>query len=62
MDLVAKIFPSFAAADAADALARSRMTPQERLAIFFALRERAHPDATQQGLARVYQVLELKQS
>ena len=62
MDLVAKIFPSFATADAADVLARSRMTPQERLAIFFALRERAHPDAVQQGLARVYRVLPLKHS
>ena len=62
MERVARIFHSFEAADAADSIARSKIDPSERIAIFFAIRERAHPDAAQQGLARVYRVLELERS
>jgi hypothetical protein len=62
MEKVARIFRSFEEADAADALERSRMDPRERMAIFFAIRERAHPDAAEQGLARICRVLELEQS
>jgi len=60
--MVAKVFHSFEAADAADALVRSQMDPQERVAIFFAIRDRAHPDAAEQRLARVCRVLELERS
>jgi hypothetical protein len=38
------------------------MTPQQRVDIFFELRERAHSDAFKQGFARVYRVLELERS
>ena len=62
MKKVVRIFHSFEEADAADALSRNEMSPQERIEIFFAIRERAHPDATQQGLARVCRVLELERS
>ena len=62
MERVIRIFNSFEEADAADALSRARMTPQERADIFFDLRERAHPDAFKQGFARVYRVLELERS
>ena len=62
MKKVVRIFHSFEEADAADALSRSEMSPQERVEIFFAIRERAHPDATQQRLARVCRVLELERS
>ena len=57
-----RVFDTFEEADAADTHARAQMTPQERVEIFFELRERAHPDAFQQRLARVYRVLELERS
>ena len=53
---------SFEEADAQDALSRAKMSPQERVDIFFELRERAHPDAFKQGFARVCRVLELERS
>ena len=62
MQKTVQIFNSFKEADEADALARAMMSPQERVEIFCQLRERAHPDAFKQGLARVYRVLELEQS
>ena len=62
MEKVIRVFDTFEEADAADALSRAQMTPQQRAHIFFELRERAHPDAFKQGFARVYRVLELEQS
>ena len=62
MEKVVRVFDTFEEADAADALSRAKMTPQQRADIFFELRERAHPDAFKQRLARVYRVLELEQS
>jgi hypothetical protein len=62
MEKVIRIFDSFEEADAEDAASRARMTPQQRVDIFFELRERAHPDAFKQGFARVCRVLELEQS
>ena len=62
MEKVVRVFDAFEEADAADALYRAQMTPQQRTAIFFELRERAHPDTFKQGFARVYRVLELERS
>jgi hypothetical protein len=62
MEKVVRIFESFEAADEADSLSRSQMTPQERVDIFFALQERAFPDAFKQGFARVCRVLKLEES
>jgi len=62
MEKVVRIFDSFEEADAADARSRAQMSPQQRADIFFALRERAHPDAINQRFARVYRVLELERS
>ena len=62
MEKVVRVFDSFEEADAADALSRAQMTPQQRVAIFFELRERVHPDASEQRFARVYRVLELERS
>jgi len=62
MQKVVRIFKTFEEADAADALTRAQMSPQQRVNIFCELRERANPDAFKQGLARVYRVLELEQS
>jgi hypothetical protein len=56
------VFASFEEADAADAVSRAQMTPQQRADIFFELRDRAHPDAFKQGFAGVYRVLELERS
>jgi hypothetical protein len=60
MEKAIRVFASFEEADAADAVSRAQMTPQQRVDIFFELRERANPDAFKQGLARVYRVLELE--
>ena len=62
MEKAIRVFASFEEADAADALSRAQLTPQQRVDIFFELRERANPDAFKQGLARVYRVLELERS
>ena len=62
VERVVRVFDTFEEADAADALSRAQMTPQQRAEMFFELRERAHPDAFEQGLARVYRVLELERS
>ena len=62
MEKVFRVFETFEEADAADALYRAQMTRQQRVDIFFELRERTHPDAFKQGFARVYRVLELEQS
>ena len=61
IDRTVRIFDSFEEADTADALSRSQMSPQERVDIFFAIQERAFPDASKQGFARVCRVLELEQ-
>ena len=60
MEKMVRILDTFEDADAADALSRAKMSPQERVDIFFELRERAHPDAFKQGFARVCRVLELE--
>ena len=62
MEKVVRVLDTFEEADAADALSRAQMTPQQRVGIFFELRERAHPDAFKHGFARIYRVLELEQS
>ena len=62
VEKVLRIFESFAEADAADEKARSAMTPEERVEVFLAIQQRGFPDGVDQRLARVCQVLELKQS
>ena len=62
MERVVRIFRSFQEADAADALSRSALSPQQRVEIFFEIRKRAQDNAAEPGLARVCRVLELEQS
>jgi hypothetical protein len=57
MEKVVRVFDSFEEADAADAEENRTMTPERRLAMVFELRERLYPDASQQGLARVVELL-----
>ena len=57
-----RVFASFQDADEADARRDAAMSPEERLRILIELRDRRHPDAAEQGLARVTRVVELERS
>ena len=57
-----RIFSSFKEADEADAREYMNMTPAERIQIVIELRDRRHPDAAKQGLARVCRVIKREQS
>src|SRR5207253_1533512 len=56
MEKTVRVFSSFKDADLADAAADMRLTPQERLQLVIELRDRRHPDAAKQGLARVCRI------
>jgi hypothetical protein len=60
MERRVRIFDTFEEADEADAQRDASLSPQERIAIVIELRDRRHPDASQQGLARVCRVTELE--
>ena len=62
MEKVVRVFSSFEEADEADARYYASLTPEERLRILIDLRDLAHPDAAEQGLARVYRVTQLERS
>jgi hypothetical protein len=62
VEKVVRIFASFQEADEVDALLDASLSPEERLRILIELRDRAHPDAAEQGLARVYRVAKLERS
>ena len=62
MDKVVQVFASHAEAEEADARFYASLTPEERINIVIELRDRRHPDAAKQGLARVCRVTELEQS
>ena len=57
-----RIFTSFDDADEADARYHAAMSPEDRLKILIELRDRRHPDAAEQRLARVCRVVKLEQS
>jgi len=57
-----RVFASFEDADEADARQDAAMSSEERLNILIELRDRRHPDAAEQRLARVYRVVELERS
>jgi len=58
----ARVFANFEEADAADARDDAAMSSEERLSILIELRDRRHPDAAEQRLARVSRVVELERS
>jgi hypothetical protein len=62
VEKIVRVFESLEDADSADARAHAEMSGEELVENFFAIRERTHPDAFKQGLARVCRVLELEQS
>jgi hypothetical protein len=57
-----RVFASFEDADKADARHDATMSSEERLKILIDLRNRRHPDAAEQCMARVLRVVELEQS
>lgn len=57
-----RIFSSFEEADDADARDYMAMSPEQRIQIVIELRDRLHPDAAKQGLARVCRVIKREQS
>lgn len=62
MEKAVRVFASFQDADEADACQDTAMSSEERLNILIELRDRRHPDAAEQRLARVYRVVELERS
>jgi hypothetical protein len=62
VEKVIRKFASFEEADKADALFDASLTPEERLRILIELRDRRHPDAAEQGVARVCRVVRLEES
>jgi hypothetical protein len=59
VEKTARVFASFEDADRADANYDAALSPEERLNIVIELRDRLHPDAAEQRLARVSRVVRL---
>jgi len=57
-----RIFSSFKEADEAEAREHKAMSPDERIRLLIELRDRRHPDAAKQGLARVCRIIKREQS
>jgi hypothetical protein len=62
MEKVVRVFANAAEADEEDARSDAQLTPEQRLQMAIELRDLQHPDAAQQGLARVCRITELEQS
>jgi hypothetical protein len=62
VEKTARVFANFEDADEADARYDAAMSSEERLNILIELRDRRHPDAAEQRLARVSRVVELERS
>ena len=58
METHLRVFHSFAEAEAAEIAELKAMTPEQRMEILFALRDRVYPNASQQGFERVCRVVE----
>jgi hypothetical protein len=57
-----RIFSSFKDADESNARDDMAMSPDERVRVVIELRDRRHPDAAKQGLARVCRIIKREQS
>lgn len=62
MENAVRILSTFAEADATDDRSLRAMTPQQRVDIFFAIQQRGYRLVSDERLARVCRVLELKQN
>jgi hypothetical protein len=61
MELIVRRFTSFEEAEAADIEEDRAMTPEQRIALVLELQARVYPDASEQGLARVYSLTQREQ-
>jgi hypothetical protein len=57
---IVHVFRSFEEAERAERESVGRLTPEERIEMVTRLREQRHPDADQQGFARVYRITQLE--
>jgi hypothetical protein len=57
-----RIFSSFKDADESNACEDLAMSPDQRVRVVIELRDRRHPDAAKQGLARVCRIIKREQS
>jgi len=57
-----RIFSGFRDPDEADVREHMAMSPDERIRLVIELRDRRHPDAAKQGLARVCRIIKREQS
>jgi hypothetical protein len=62
VEKIVRVFRSLEEADEADLRVYASLSPEERVKILIELRDRRHPDAAEQGLARVCRVVELESS
>ena len=62
VEKTARVFANFEDADEADAREDAAMSSDERLKVLIELRDRRHPDAAEQRLARVCRVVALERS
>jgi hypothetical protein len=62
MEKTVRVFSSFAEADEADARWDEQLTASQRVQMVIELRDRRHPDAAKQRLARVCRIIKLQQS
>ena len=62
LEKTVRIFSNFKDADEADAREHMAMSPTERIQLVIELRDRRHPDAAKQGLARVCRIIKREQS
>ncbi|MGA2195441.1 MAG: hypothetical protein ABSH40_09245 [Bryobacteraceae bacterium] len=62
MEKTVGVFANFEDADEADRRSDAAMSSEDRLNIVIELRDRRHPDAAEQRLARVSRVVELERS
>lgn len=61
MEKTVRIFSNFRDADEATAREHMAMSPDERIKLVIELRDRRHPDAAKQGLARVCRIIKREQ-
>jgi len=57
-----RIFSTFKDADESSARDDMAMSPDERVRVVIELRDRRHPDAAKQGLARVCRIIKRERS
>ena len=56
----ARVFANFADADEADARYDAAISSEERVKFLIELRDRRHPDAAEERMARVFRAVELE--